>query len=181
MPEISAEELKVLQGSKALLDKLLANPKTKRTQEKLVKEVYPEAVTTDDVLEPVLEEVKAIGKRFDEYVKTQEGSKLDSKLNQDISYLRKERDFTDEGIETLKKLMVEKQIPDIVVAADHWERQNPPKVQEPSILGPTSWGFGHKTEDTDLGLLYSDEDAWAEKEATRVWNEEVKKRGQIVT
>ena len=181
MVEISEQEAKILGGSKALLDKLLANPKTKRQAEALIKTVHPEAVTTDDIVEPYVAEIKELKKEFQDYVKGQKGAALDSKLEKDISYLRNERDFTDDGIEKLKKLMVEKEIPDIVVAADHWERQNPPKPQEPSLISPTDWGFGRKTEDADLNLLFSDEDAWAEKEATRAWNEEAKKRGQIIT
>ena len=181
MVEITDAEAKILGGSKALLDKLLANPKTKRAAEKLIKEVHPEAVITDDIVEPYMAEFNELKKDFKEFVKDFKGAKLDSKLETDIAYLRKERDFTDDGIEKLKKLMVEKEIPDIVVAADHWERQNPPKVQEPSILSPTDWGFGRKTDDADLKLLFEDEDAWAEKEARRAWSEESAKRGQIIT
>ena len=181
MVEITDQEAKVLGGSKALLDKLLSNPKTKRQAEALIKEVHPEAVTTDDIVAPYVAEIADLKKEFREFVTSQKGEKLDSKLAKDIEYLRSERDFTDDGIEKLKKLMVEKEIPDIVVAADHWERQNPPKPQEPSLISPTDWGFGRKTEDADLNLLFSDEDAWAEKEAQRAWNEEVKKRGQIIT
>src|SRR5271154_2631553 len=147
MPDISDADLKVLQGSKALLDKMLASPKTKRATEKLIKEHHPDVVTTDDVVEPVLEEVQKLSKRFDDYVTGQKGEQLDTKLNRDIAYLMKDREITSEGIESIKKLMVAKEIPDIVVAADHWAAMNPPKTQEPSILQPTDWGFGRPTED----------------------------------
>lgn len=179
--ELSDDEARVLRGSKALLDKLLANPKHKRGLERMAKDVEPSLVTTDDVLEPVESEIKELRKEFKEYLTTQKGRELDSKLEQGISYLKKERDFTDEGIEKLKKLMVDKEIPDIVVAADHWERQNPPKQQEPSIVAPTDWGFGRKSDDTDWNELFADEDAWAEKEARRAWAEESAKKGQIIT
>ncbi len=185
MAEISDENLRVLNGSKALLDKLLGSPKTRRQAEKLIKEHYPETVTSDDMAEPFVKEVSGkvddLSKEFKEFRKSLEGSKLDDKLSRDIQTLRAERDFTDEGIEKLKKLMVEKEIPDIIVAADHWERQNPPKTQEPSIMAPSDWGFGKKTDDEDLKLLFSDEDAWAEKEARKAWSEETAKKGQILT
>lgn len=185
MPDIPDDQLKILNGSKALLDKLLSSPKTRRQAEKLIKEHYPETVTSDDVAEPFVKEVEtkvdALSKEFKDFVKDFKGNKLDSKLAEDIAYLREKRDFTEEGIEKLKKLMVEKEIPDIVVAADHWERQNPPKAQEPSIMSPTDWGFGRKTEDADLKLLFEDEDAWAEKEARKAWSEETAKKGQILT
>jgi hypothetical protein len=180
MPEISEDDLKVLKGSKVLLDKLLQG-KTRRPAEKLIKEVYPETVTTDDLVDPYVSEIKEVRKELSDFIKAQQGEKLDSRLNRDISHLKSERDYTDEGIEKLKKMMVEKEIPDIIVAADHFERQHPPKQQEPSLISPTDWGFGRKTEDADLNLLFNDEDAWAEKEATKVWNEEARKRGQIIT
>ena len=142
-------------------------------------------MTSEEVAEPFVKEietkVEALSKDFKDFVKDFNGKKLDSKLEEGIKYLKNERDFTEEGIEKLKKLMVEKEIPDIVVAADHWERQNPPKPQEPSIMAPTDWGFGRKTEDSDLKLLFEDEDAWAEKEARKAWSEETAKKGQILT
>lgn len=179
--EITEQEAKILGGAKALQDRLLGSPKTKRAYEALVKELYPDTVTTDDIAEPYVKEIKELRKEFTEYVKNSKGKELDSRLDRDIAMLKTDRDFTDEGIEKLKKLMVDKEIPDIVVAADHWERQNPPKAQEPSLISPTDWGFGRQTEDPDLKLLFQDEDAWAEREATKAWNEESKKRGQIIT
>ena len=177
----SDEELRIMEGSKKLLDKMLGSPKTKRQTEKLIKEHFPETQISDDIIEPVSNEVKELRKELKEFRDGLKGKELDSKLEQGISYLKNERDFTEEGIEKLKKLMVEKEIPDIVVAADHWERQNPPKPQEPSIIAPTDWGFGRKSDDKDWNELFQDEDAWAEKEARRAWAEETAKKGQIVT
>ena len=136
---------------------------------------------TDDVVEPYMAEFNDFKKEVKDFIKDLKGNRLDDKLTKDIEYLTKERDFTPDGIEKLKKLMVEKEIPDIVVAADHWERINPPKAQPPSIMAPSDWGFGRKTDDADLKLLFEDEDAWAEKEAGKAWAEEAAKRGQIIT
>jgi|SRR5579864_2941133 len=180
MPEISDQELNVLKGSYALLDKMVKG-KNRRQVERLIKDVMPEAQTTDDVLEPVDTQLKELRKELADFKKEQEGKSLDSQLDTDIKRLKEDRDWTDEGIEKLKKMMLERQIPSIVDAADLWEHRNPPKVQEPSILSPTDWGFGKKTDDKDLELLFKDEDAWAEKTAREVWSEESKKRGQIIT
>jgi hypothetical protein len=180
MAEITDQELQVLRGSKNLLDKLLSG-KTKRQAEKLVKEHYPDVQTADDIAAPYVEELHALNKKFDDYVKDTKGSQLDSKLNRDIAMLKEDRSWTDEGIEKLKQMMIKEEIPSIVVAADAWEHRNPPVQQEPSIMAPTDWGFGRKTEDADLQLLFKDEDAWAEREAQRAWAEETKKRGQILT
>jgi len=181
MPELSDEELRVLQGSKKLLDKMLGSPKTKRATEKLIKEHFPETQITDDIVEPVEKELQELRKDFKEFRDSLKGKELDSKLEKGVEYLKTERDFTDEGIEKLKKLMIEREIPSILDAAAVWEKRNPPKPQEPSIMAPTDWGFGRKTDDPDVKLLFEDEDAWAEKEARRAWAEETAKKGQIVT
>ena len=181
MPELSDEELRVLQGSKKLLDKMLGSPKTKRATEKIIKEHFPETVTTDDIAEPYVAEIKELRKELHEFRDGLKGKELDSKLEKGVEYLKTERDFTDEGIEKLKKLMIEREIPSILDAAAVWEKRNPPKPQEPSIMAPTDWGFGRKTDDPNVKLLFEDEDAWAEKEARRAWAEETAKKGQIVT
>ena len=181
MADVPESELQVLRGAKALYDKLLASPKTRRKQEALIKEIYPDTQTTDDIAEPYVNEVKELRKEFKDYVEGEKGRRLDNKLEKDIQYLKDTREYTEEGIERLKKLMVEKEIPDMIVAADHWERSQPVKPQEPSIMAPTDWGIGRKTDDPDLKLLFEDEDAWAEKEARKAWAEETVKKGQIIT
>ena len=185
MAEISDDQYKILSGSKALLDKLLGSPKTRRQTEKLIKDHYPETVTSDDVNEPFVKEVTAkvddLSKEFKEFRKSLEGKSLDDRLQRDIDYLMKEQDFTEEGIEKLKKLMVEREIPSMRDAAVLWNHSNPPKPQEPSIMQPSDWGFGRKTDDANLKLLFEDEDAWADQEARKVWNEETVKKGQILT
>lgn len=180
MAEIDDNQLKLLNGSKALLDKLLSSPKTRRSTEKLIKEHYPETVISDDLAEPYLAEVKGLRKDFEDFRKDLQGNKLDERLANEIAELR-DQDWTDDGIEKLKKLMIDREIPSIKDAAAVWEKRNPPKPQEPSIMAPTDWGFGRKTDDPDLKELFSDEDSWAEKEARKAWAEETAKKGQILT
>jgi len=185
MVEINDEYARILNGSKALLDKLLQSPKTRRAAERLIKEHYPDTVISEDITEPYVKEmnekVDGLTKEFKDFVKDFKGSKLDDKLARDIQTLKSERDWTDEGIEKLKKLMIDKEIPDIIVAADHYDRIHPPTKQGPSLMAPLDWGFGRKTEDPDMKLLFEDEDAWAEQEARKAWSEETAKKGQIIT
>ena len=179
--EMSAEEAKILRGSKALMDNLLKSPKTRRDAEKLVKTLYPETTTTDDLAEPYVKKIDGLEAKFDAFLKAQADEKLDSKFNQQLNELRTTRSYTEDGIEKIKKVMLDKGIPDAIAAADHWERQNPPTVNVESNFAPTDWGFGRKTDDKDLTLLFSDEDAWAEQEARKVWQEEAQKKSQIIT
>ena len=179
--EISEEEAKLLRGSKTLMDQLLKSPKTRRQAENLVKELYPDTQTTDDIAAPYIERLDGIEKKLDKYFKDQDVAKVESKLDKDFEYLRTERDYTPDGIEKIKEMMVKKSIPDAIAAADHWERQNPPAPQAPAGFQPTNWGFGQPGDDADLKLLFADEDAWAEKTAKSVWDEETRKSGRILT
>ena len=178
---MSEDEAKLLRGSKTLMDQLLKNPKTRRDAEKLVKTLYPDTTTTDDLAEPYVKRMEGLEAKLDEFFKRQDGEKLDAKLNAQLNELRTTRSYTEDGIERIKKVMVEKSIPDAIVAADHWERMNPPTANVESNFAPTDWGFGRKTDDKDLSLLFSDEDAWAEQEARKVWQEEAQKKSQILT
>jgi hypothetical protein len=181
MIEMTEEEAKVLRGSKALMDQMLKSPKTRREAERLVKTLYPDTTTTDDLAEPYVKRMDGLEKKLDEFFKRQDGEKLDAHLNKQLNELRTTRSYTDEGIEKIKKVMVEKSIPDAIAAADHWERQNPPTPTIESNFAPTDWGFGRKSDDADLNLLFTDEDQWAEKTAQRVWLEEQQKKSQILT
>ena len=178
--EMTAEEAKLLRGSKTLMDRLLKDPKTRRQAEGLVKQLYPEAVTTDDVAAPYIERIDGLEKKLDKYFKEQEGKELDTRLNSQIAQLR-EDGYTEEGIEKIKEIMVKEQIPNAIAASKLWDKANPPKPAENSNFTPSNWGFGHKTEDGDLKLLFEDEDAWAEKEARKAWDEETRKSGRILT
>jgi hypothetical protein len=180
MVDIPEQELQVLRGAKALHDKLLSG-KTRQRQEALIKELYPDTPTLDDITEPTRKEVAELRKEFKDYIEGEKGRKLDTKLEADIAYLKETEDFTDEGIDRLKKLMIEREIPSIRDAAVLWNHAHPPKPQEVSIMAPSDWGIGRKTEDPDLKLLFEDEDAWADKEARKAWSEETAKKGQIIT
>lgn len=172
MPEISDDELKSLQTGAKLLQQLLASPKTKRATERVIKTLHPDTVISDDFDEPVRAEVKAIGDKLDKFLEAQQTSAADGKLNGEFEALRRDAGFTDEGIEKLKKLMVDRSIPSPLDAAKVWTVENPPpKPQQPSTFAGTSWGFGSKTEDVDTKLLFEDEDAFAEKEAHKFFDE----------
>ena len=179
MIELSEEEVRVLRGSKALMDQLLKSPKTKRTVEKAVKDLYPETVTTDDVAAPYIERLEATEKKLDTYLKEQKESALENKFQGQVQALRDEG-YTEEGIEKIKEIMVKESIPNAIAASKLFDKANPPKPQEPSGFQSTNWGIGGTTTDENLNLLFKDEDAWAEQEARRVWAEEAKKN-QIAT
>jgi len=178
--EMTAEEARLLRGSKTLMDQLLKNPKTRRDAEKLVKTLYPDTTTTDDIAEPYVKEIQTVKAELEEFKRSRDNEKIDGKLNKQLDQLRADG-YTEEGLEKIKELMVKESLPNALAAAAFWEKLNPKTVTASSAFQPTDWGFGRKTEDADLKLLFEDEDAWADKEARKAWDDEVRKKGQILT
>src|SRR5262249_28041488 len=145
--------------------------------EALIKQIHPTVVTEADRAKPLIDAVRAVNTKVDQvtnYLRTKE---IDGRLTEGFDVLRR-NGYTDEGIEKIKQLMVKEKIANPAAAAAYWEKQNPPTpANEASMFGPTDWGFGQPSEDTDLKLLWSNEDKWAEKEAGRVLREMAK--GQL--
>jgi hypothetical protein len=177
MAEIDDAELDVLRKGKALLDEMLRSPKTKRATERTIKQLHPETVITDDFEEPLHNEIKSVGEKLDKFLEAQSTREQDNYLAARFDALRKDGSWQDEGIEKLKKLMVERKIPDPLDAAKVYEAENPPpQPQKPSAFAGTSWGFGRKSEDVDTKLLFEDEDAFADAEAHKFFNEQAAKQ-----
>lgn len=179
MPEISDQELEILQGSKKLMDQLLKSPKTKLHTERLVKTLYPDTQTTDDIAAPYVAKISDLEKKLDGFLKKQHDNELDSKFNSELDELRRSG-YTDDGIAKVKELMVKEQIPSALAAAAWWEKKNPPVQEPPSSFAPSSWGIGQDGGDENLKSMFSNEDDWAEREARKVW-EETAKKNQIIS
>ena len=176
MAEIDDAELDTLRKARGLLDGLLRDPKTKRAVEREIKKLHPETVITDDFDAPVLDEIKSIGAKVDKFITSQENAAQDRELADAFAALqdpnRTSEPFTDEGIATVKKLMIDRKIADPMAAAALYEKMNPPpKPQTPSSFTGMSWGIGAETKEPDTKLLFDDEDAFAEQEAGRFFSE----------
>lgn len=176
MPEISDEDFKTLNAAKNLMDSLLRSPKTKRVTERAIKELHPDTVISEDFEAPLANEIKGIGEKLDKFLNSQAEREQDGKLNAAFDELRGPHwSFTDEGIEKVKKIMVERKIADPLAAAAYYERNNPkPEPQKPTSFHGLGWGIGAKTDDADTKLLFEDEDAWMEKQAMAHFNETTK-------
>lgn len=175
MPEISEQEHEVLIGAKRLMDGLLGGKDTRRDFQRMVKKFDPKLTihTDDEVIEPALEAVNKLGEKLDKFISSQTDEKIDAQLDADFGQLRTEG-FTDDGIEQVKKIMVERHIKSPIDAAAVWYRRNPPKPQEPAGFQPSGW-FDGVDRDEDLKSMFKDEDAWADNMARQVWAEEAAK------
>jgi hypothetical protein len=169
MPMISDEDYRRLTGAHVLLDQLMTSPKTKRDIQKLVKAVHPNVVTDDDLAEPTiaplrqeLEDLKAFKKKY-------EDSQIENQFSSSFKRLQDDG-WTEDGIEKLKKLMVDRQIPDVDAAAALFEKQNPPARPLPVAVQSRDWNIGDKDDDKFKRLL-DDPDRFARDEAAAVLTE----------
>ena len=170
MPELSDQELATLRQGYQLLDQLLRNPKTSAATQRQIKALHPSVQTADDYTAPYLNALQGISQKVDKLEQRYDADRIDGSLSRSFESLRS-HGYTDEGIEKIKRIMVEKRIADPMDAAAVWDKQNPPPDPSVSSLSPSSWGFGAETDDKDLMLLWKDPDAWAEKEAVAAWRE----------
>ena len=179
MPEVSAEDWNVANGARALLDKLLKSPKTQLAAQRLIKQAVPDAQIETVEDNPIYTELQETRSTLRDLQKTLENRDIDDKLEREFDKLRGQG-FTDDGIEAVKKLMVERKIPHASDAAAVYEKMNPPKPTErPSGYSGSDWGFGRNDEkDDDRQLLLQNEDAYAEREARR-FLDELAKSNQI--
>lgn len=131
----------------ALHNQLLADPKTRKKALRLIKEKFPDASIPEiDAAEPMETEISAIGKKVEEALTElrADNKKLRDELatkEQDqqivgkFSALKAARGYTDEGLDNIKKLMVDKSIADPEAAADHFDALN----YKPAPIEPSSW------------------------------------------
>jgi hypothetical protein len=180
MAEISDEELARLRGADKLLDKLLRQGKSenKRAVQKALKDIEPTYQTDDDFAAPYTAEIADLKKTVTDFIKEARDEKLEGKFQTTLDRYRlsdaNPNGYTPEGIEKILTLMKERTIPDVEAGVALFERLNPPAPPPVAGMHPTSWGFGEPGKDStdeDRKLLFRDEDAWAEREAIKVFQE----------
>ncbi len=180
MPEISDAELATLRNADALLRKLDADPRTKPGLEAAIKIHHPEVVTeaekAEQLAKPFMEKVEGVAEslkarldKLDERDAAAVTAQTESRITDAFARLRKDG-FTDDGIEKIKTLMVDRNIADPEAAAALFEKQNPP-VQEESSFSPSAWEVGSTAPGTDLASFFKDEDKAADLMAAQVLNE----------
>jgi hypothetical protein len=149
----AAEEAKTAVPSKALLDKIGGNPKTRAQFLKLWKEVQPDVVIPEiDAATPHLEALEGIRKEFHEFKKSLEDEKeetskkrtleeIDNQIKRGRKKL-KDQGWLDEGIASVEKLMQDRGISDYDAAAALWEKENPKEEPIiPSNFGESQWNL----------------------------------------
>lgn len=173
MAEVDDTELAILRGAHKLLDQLHASPKTRRQFQAAVKELHPSTITDDDRVKdaPEVQRLNKLEKTVTDFIGDFTTKSQDAEFNAAFGRLR-DQGYTEEGVEKIKKLMVERRIPDPEAGAALFDKINPAKELPPSGFQPSSWNFGGMgADEPDTKLLFEDEDRWAEREAAKVIRE----------
>lgn len=171
MVQVDEDQLKLLATARNLLAQLTDNPKTKRRVEAAIKELHPQVQTSDELAEPYVkplqEKIDALEKRLQE----DDDRKVTDRYMAQFGAL-KDQGFTDDGVEKIKKMMVDRNIPDVDAAVALFERQNPKQPEAPQGLRSNAWTLGDAETDKDkMDRLMKDETQFARDEAVTVLNE----------
>ena len=166
---LTDEQYARLNGAHTLLDQLMVSPKTKRDLQKLVKAVHPNVVTDDELAEPTIAPLRAELEELKSFKKKYEDSQIENQFSSAFKRLQDDG-WTEDGVEKLKKLMVDRQIPDVDAAAALFEKQNPPARALPPAVQSRDWSIGDKDDDKFKRLL-DDPDRFARDEAAKVLTE----------
>jgi|SRR5215472_4837024 len=167
-------------AAKNLLDRLIGSPKTKRKQEALIKELWPETNISADNDPPEIKEtaseVAALRKEFKEHLEALR-NKADDDATEAAWQRLRAQGFTDKGIEWVQKAMVERKIGDPEAAAALYEKQHPPEPMQPAGFQPQGWGIGaNPDKNPDIDRAFQDTDNYYDEVAAQVLREEAAKR-----
>jgi HD superfamily phosphohydrolase len=171
--EIDEAELVELQRAHALLSELSTKPEAKKNFERALKTIVPTIETDEDrqllaeqLAAPHISRVNETADRLEKLLKAQEdretvikSREVEQGLENAFSKVRK-MGFNDEGLEAVKRLMVERQIADPEAAAA-LIRMNEPVQEVRSWQSPM---YNPSEGVTDVKKLFADEDRWLDDE-----------------
>lgn len=181
--EIDESELKVLQASKQLLEQINGDPKTRSLLTKAIKAHYPNTRTEEDiaaeVAQPYVDEVKGISAKLQEQLDALNAERAENakqrglnEMQEAFDRLRKSNGYNDDGINSIQKLMVDRNIADPEAAAALFERLNPPPAQTRSSWEPNLWNFKEDAVDYDVQGLFANPEKWEDAMIGKVLTEE---------
>jgi len=158
-----------------LLTRLGSDPRTQAQIEAAVKVLHPEVTTEAEktelavapIVTPIKEALDRVMARFDKEDADRAAASaaaVETRLEEDFRALSRQG-YTSEGLEKIKGLMVDRNIADPYAAAALFDKQNPAPV-DAGTYTPATWdlGAGHGGDATSLKELFTNEDAWAEKQ-----------------
>lgn len=177
MAEIDDAEYAQLTAARDLLVKMNGNPDSRRSLEAGLKVLNPTLETSDDVAArlamPYMEKIEGLTKTIEDRFAADEARRSadaeaaqERGLSDKFNYYKSEHNFTDEGIEAVKKLMVDRSIADPDAAVAYFQKLNPAPRQEATAWEPDSWNFDTNAV-ADTAALMQDPDRWGDMEVSR--------------
>ena len=166
--EVDQDELNKLRAvatgalpSKTLLDKLAANPKTRKQVLTLIKEISPDTPIPEiDAAAPIMQKVEELEKQLAEREKAQKEKEekaaaeastrdFENKIESGRKKLR-EIGYTAEGVEKIEKLMADRGIMDYDAAEALFDKENPKSDPISPVNMSRTWDFMVPPEDDNL-------------------------------
>ena len=184
--ELDEVELQRLQKQDRTVHALMANPKAKKKIFEAYKDVVPDARIPELEMEAAAKApVEALEKEFKDFREQVEKDKAERDKNDRLNALNgtvesgmaklRRAGWTDDGLTEVRKLMDERGILDVEIAAAYYEKQHPPQeVATPRGVG--GWNFVENVQDgeADLKKLLESKgnnEALADKMAREALNE----------
>lgn len=135
MVELDDQVAKNLQAAAALVDTLTRNPATRRDLLGLIKKAKPDAYVAElDSQKPLEDKITALTKTVEDLQGSLVQKDQNSQLETARAHLRNQFGYTDEGIKTLEKFMLDTNTADHLVAHDAMQSRKPkPAPQRPSF------------------------------------------------
>jgi hypothetical protein len=163
-------QFETLRGTYQLVDMIMKNPEAKLELQNTIKKHINKDVKTDaDIaaphVKPILDRVDAIVARLDK----RDTEDLDNRIVNQLAHVKDTYSLTDDGVEKLKKYMVDKKIADPEDAYFAWNGRTPPEPIKPSGISPGSWGFGSAEDDASKAIW--DDGAGFDAYVQKIWNE----------
>jgi len=160
------ENFKVLQG---IFEKLMG-PEAKGEFEPVFKKHVNPAYVTDTErakphVDPLLKRLEAIDKKLEGL----DNEKIDAEFARKFARLKDVYGVTEDGLETVKKFMLEKKIADPEDAWFAWKGREPAAPSMPSGMQPSSWGFDAQDDDASKAIWSDGPES--DRYLARIWNE----------
>ena len=186
MPEITDAELAAATRAVGILKQLSDHPEARVDFERSLKKLDPKIRTREDEIAeltaPIRSELDGIKKLLSDRdaadaKAAQERADQDAmeRLTGGFARLRA-AGLTDEGEEAVKKIMIEKTIPDPESAFAVFTQNNPKPLSEGSGYTPEYWNY-EKDSVVDNALLFKNPDKWEDETIGQVLMEERRKSG----
>jgi hypothetical protein len=175
--EISDEEYQFLQGKRQIADfveTIYQNPKFANKAKALIKEAYPNINIPDfDIRTEVTQRLDAEAQARRDAEEATKVAKEDEEWRRVRKQTQESYGFTDEAMQRLERIMVEKKIGDYEVAATYLTSREP-KAIEPGF----DQGHWHHERQDGFKEIIKDPESWARNELIQAMHRDEQKSKQ---